>query len=107
MASKPKTTQQAPDNAATTPPNAPSKDNADGGVANKPEERPAGAVSHPALKVRASVPRRYRGGIAFGAEPVVIPAGTLTAEQLQAIVNDPCLGVAEVRDGEKTADQDD
>lgn len=85
MASKAKTTQQAPDTSGELQPD---------GEAN--------AVRlHPPLAVRASVPRRYRGGIAFGAEPVVIPASTLTVEQLQAIVDDPFLGVVELKGAEE------
>jgi hypothetical protein len=85
---KPKPTQQALDAGSTTmPPDAPSVD----------------AVQHGAMKVRASVPRRYRGGIAFGIEPVIIPAGTLTAEQLEAIVNDPCLGIVDASPGKDAA----
>lgn len=60
-------------------------------------------VPHPPLKVKASVPRRYRGGLAFGAEPVTIDAGTLTEDQLKAIISDPFLGVTELADEKKKA----
>ena len=86
-----KTSQQA-ENSGTPP------------DASKQAERPAGAVDHPALKVRASVPRRHRAGLAFGNEPVIIPASTLTAEQMEAIVNDPFLGVSEASPGKKDAE---
>jgi hypothetical protein len=58
-------------------------------------------VQHPALRVKASLPRRYRAGLAFGAEPVTIEAGTLTEEQLKAVVSDPFLGVTELADEKK------
>lgn len=58
-------------------------------------------VQHPALKVKASLPRRYRAGLAFGSEPVTIEAGTLTGDQLQAIISDPFLGFTEVADEKK------
>lgn len=60
-------------------------------------------VPHPPLKVKASLPRRYRGGLAFSAEPVTIEAGTLNEDQLKAIVSDPFLGVTELADEKKKA----
>lgn len=53
------------------------------------------AVPHPALVVKASLPRRHRAGRAFGPHPVTIEAGTLTARELKAIMDDPYLGVSE------------
>lgn len=58
------------------------------------------ALDHPALSVKASIPRRHRAGLAFGSLPTVVPAGTLTREQMEAILADPYLAVAEVKPAE-------
>lgn len=51
------------------------------------------ATGSPEIKVKASLPRRYRIGRAFGTEPVTIPAGELTQEDFEALLADPYLAV--------------
>lgn len=50
----------------------------------------------PEVTVKASLPRRYRIGRAFGTEPVTIAAGELTREDFETVMADPYLAVTVV-----------
>lgn len=54
------------------------------------------ATGSPEVRVRASLPRRYRVGRAFGTEPVTIAAGELTREDFETLMADPYLAVTVV-----------
>lgn len=54
------------------------------------------ATGSPPVTVKASLPRRFRAGRAFGTEPVTISAGELTEEEFGLILSDPYLAVTEV-----------
>jgi hypothetical protein len=43
------------------------------------------------VRTKSGVTRRYRAGLEFSAEPIMLPVGELSQEQLDAIEADPLL----------------
>lgn len=62
-------------------------------VAAAPAKATGGVAGADAVWVRtkSGVDRRYRAGLAFSAEPIMLPVGELSQEQLDAIEADPLL----------------
>lgn len=70
-------------------------------------QRPAAGPANVGLQVVSSREGFRRAGYAFGREPRVIPLAELTAEQVEAIKDEPMLAAVEVEippsaEGEQT-----
>jgi hypothetical protein len=75
-------------------------------MATKSKTTPAAAAAGPAnkgLKVVCATEGFRRGGRAFGREAVIVPLSELSADQAQAILEEPRLAAVEV-DIETTAE---
>jgi hypothetical protein len=62
------------------------------GVANPAAEvKPTTDADAVWVRTKSGVARRFRAGLAFSAEPIMLPVGELSQEQLDAIEADPLL----------------
>jgi hypothetical protein len=103
MASAPKNRSQSQAKTATAAPGA--STGAEGATTppsqeSGPEDQPGVAIE---VSVRPGLERRCRAARCFGAAPTVIPLAELRREQIEALVADPMLVIAEHKPGQAGA----